>query len=595
MIVAGQLVGTFGNYATVVDIAPDGGIYEGGGQDNVLRRWTWNGSAWTHTASISKYVTDLDAAPDGSVYTIATQDASLRHFIYNGTATLVTDASVSLNAKVIAVDAAGLIYTAGDGVNGDTMLRVWRCANGMFTALAAADLGAAANAIAVVLKPLPPANILGDINRDDSVGMKDLAVLAQWWLANSCTAPRWCEGSDIDESGAVDFVDFAYVAGKWLYTVLHNLGYTVLSPGGPSDGGDFGPNTQGTQTAGFQEAINFAANNHKDLFVGRRMEYDAQSPIAFPPLENFLLKSGNYLLRIFVTTGSCMSFDSLENSEFQLGMMGSNYQTPLTASILKVKPQSPTPSGLVGVVNNTIFLSCLGGGGWGWGGYPSYGIGLHLDGSQGPINCNRMVVMEPIACATGILLDQGEICGNLIDSRFNHINNNELVVNTGSFNRINMLFSGGGNIGTTVAADFEGGNENLCRFNFDNTFTKYLVFGPNTRDNLVYVKDLPVGGITNNATSASSRVIPLKPVGFGVTTPSFPNSGADLENRSSYLVVATITSAGAVSSWTQTDTSGLSQVINAGLYIGQLIYLEPGEKVRFTYSGMPTWRWKALR
>jgi len=360
--------------------------------------------------------------------------------------------------------------------------------------------------------------------------------------------------------------------------------------------GDFGPGTPPTTTSsGFQEAIFYAMAYHKDIFVRRRMEYDSQTTIYFPPLVNFRLMSGNYLLRIFLTSGTCMRFDSLENCEFQLGMMGTNYSTPLTASVMKIKPQLPTPNGLVGTINNTFFSSNLGGGGWGWGGMPSYGTGLHLDGSQGPINCNKMMVMELIGLDTAVLLDQGEIRGNLIESLFNHLNNNMLVVRSGSFNRINMLFSGGGDIGQIIAADFQGGSENLCRFNYDVTFDQHLIFGPNAQDNLIYAMDLPANSITNNAVVPSNRVIPVEPVGFGVTTPAFPTSNTNLENRSSHLVVAVITSAGNVSNWTQTDASGLSQTINAGLYKGQLIYLEPGEKVRFIYNQTPAWRWKALR
>ena len=40
----------------------------------------------------------------------------------------------------------------------------------------------------------------------------------------------------------------------------HQIGYVVVTPEGPDDGGDFGPNTPGTRTAGIQEALNYALN-----------------------------------------------------------------------------------------------------------------------------------------------------------------------------------------------------------------------------------------------------------------------------------------------------------------------------------------------
>ena len=57
---------------------------------------------------------------------------------------------------------------------------------------------------------------------------------------------------------------FLLAGSSWAQEVteLHNLGYVVISLKGPADGGDFGPKTPGTQTSGFQEAINFAVANN---------------------------------------------------------------------------------------------------------------------------------------------------------------------------------------------------------------------------------------------------------------------------------------------------------------------------------------------
>ena len=40
-----------------------------------------------------------------------------------------------------------------------------------------------------------------------------LAVLTSYWLAADCVEPDWCEDSDINQDGAVDFIDFAFFDG----------------------------------------------------------------------------------------------------------------------------------------------------------------------------------------------------------------------------------------------------------------------------------------------------------------------------------------------------------------------------------------------
>jgi hypothetical protein len=54
-----------------------------------------------------------------------------------------------------------------------------------------------------------------DFDFDGVVGISDLNRLMHYWL-NPCVGPIWCEGSDIDESSLVDFVDFASFANHWL-------------------------------------------------------------------------------------------------------------------------------------------------------------------------------------------------------------------------------------------------------------------------------------------------------------------------------------------------------------------------------------------
>ena len=40
-----------------------------------------------------------------------------------------------------------------------------------------------------------------------------LTVLTSYWLEAGCAEPHWCEGSDINQDGTVDFIDFAIFDG----------------------------------------------------------------------------------------------------------------------------------------------------------------------------------------------------------------------------------------------------------------------------------------------------------------------------------------------------------------------------------------------
>jgi hypothetical protein len=60
--------------------------------------------------------------------------------------------------------------------------------------------------------------IIGDVATDGIVDWNDMGELAGQWL-NSCVAPDWCGGCDIDQSGRVDFVDFSKLAENWVSNI----------------------------------------------------------------------------------------------------------------------------------------------------------------------------------------------------------------------------------------------------------------------------------------------------------------------------------------------------------------------------------------
>ena len=49
------------------------------------------------------------------------------------------------------------------------------------------------------------------------VDMVDLGRLTFHWLDQDCNYPDWCEGTDLDYNGLVNFVDFAIFAENWLW------------------------------------------------------------------------------------------------------------------------------------------------------------------------------------------------------------------------------------------------------------------------------------------------------------------------------------------------------------------------------------------
>ncbi len=58
--------------------------------------------------------------------------------------------------------------------------------------------------------------IPGDIYSDGMVNLMDLSLLSTYWLSDDCNEPDWCEGADIDMEESVDLKDFAILANHWL-------------------------------------------------------------------------------------------------------------------------------------------------------------------------------------------------------------------------------------------------------------------------------------------------------------------------------------------------------------------------------------------
>lgn len=79
---------------------------------------------------------------------------------------------------------------------------VWRLSAGSYPRL---------RSVNTLSEPTP-----GDLNRDGNLNLKDAALLAKHWMRTNCTAPDWCGGADINQSGSVGIEDLGILTDTWL-------------------------------------------------------------------------------------------------------------------------------------------------------------------------------------------------------------------------------------------------------------------------------------------------------------------------------------------------------------------------------------------
>lgn len=73
-------------------------------------------------------------------------------------------------------------------------------------------IGDHGNAMIHILKPV---RLAGDVDKNGTVELLDLVVLAENWLLSECVDPQWCNGADTEHSGNVDFTDFTIIAEQF--------------------------------------------------------------------------------------------------------------------------------------------------------------------------------------------------------------------------------------------------------------------------------------------------------------------------------------------------------------------------------------------
>ncbi|MBI4551144.1 MAG: hypothetical protein HY710_02665 [Candidatus Latescibacteria bacterium] len=432
--------------------------------------------------------------------------------------------------------------------------------------------------------------------------------------------------------------------------------YVFVTLQGPDDGGDFGPNTPGTKTSGIQEALDYAHAHCRDVYIwggrggmhdGEGMPYNIYTldeTLRVPWSQDFRVDGGNALFAYQKTTGHAIHIDSQMNCRYKFGLITS--QSPDAA--VAIKPETPGPDDFVVVTASLFDFSAV------VSSHPD-GVGILIDSSKGPIINSLIFAEETNTVGTGVYVTDNGGVGQWISNNRIHVPYGNQYHATGRctglrlgdpgsqkivHNRFEMSFHAprGAHFDSerkryVIIEDFVPDDaigadifaqRNVLTFSL---FGKRapgqdIVFEPDSRDNTVFAFDLP-NGITNKARMPTNKVVPNWTVGFDVPTPPMPASGDEVVNTNPYTMQVIILTPGAVSEWTIADAEGTAQTIphnlslvdnltrpprpippprpssaqtiSAGLVAGQTFILEPGDRVSFTYTQAPTWRWKALR
>lgn len=174
--------------------------------------------------------------------------------------------------------------------------------------------------------------------------------------------------------------------------------------------GDFGTETYGTNTAGLQEAINYAIAHGRNVYVkggwgGKTRGYSVHGTVRIPAAENFHIEGGEYTLGYSGPRDQDLFIiDSGVNCYYQFGLIGNNG----TQAAIRIQPRSKLPDGSDPVFKNSVVRTTS----IGQAGPPEprhyRGIGgVVFDTSYGPIVHNEFFHSAPMSsprvfvCGTG--------------------------------------------------------------------------------------------------------------------------------------------------------------------------------------------------
>jgi hypothetical protein len=196
------------------------------------------------------------------------------------------------------------------------------------------------------------------------------------------------------------------------------LNRLVVTPNGPEDGGDFGPKTPGTKTSGLQEAFNAAKVQSRDIYIcGGNWTVDKTPGVVYflhetlhiPWLQDFHCDGGHYVIQYTPKKGDAVVFDSQMSCYFRFGLIASNGD----GAVVRMRPDTAGPDRFKVITTSEFYFNGLVGGGGAWPSGEAFnskldtrhkwvGVGLSLDAVPGPIDGNKISVIEIIGCDRGV-------------------------------------------------------------------------------------------------------------------------------------------------------------------------------------------------
>jgi predicted outer membrane repeat protein len=74
--------------------------------------------------------------------------------------------------------------------------------------------------------------LTGDLDYDGDVDFSDIVLLNMKWLYNDCVYPDWCQGRDINQDGAVNYLDYTLISGEYgdIDPNLNNAANDTIAP-----------------------------------------------------------------------------------------------------------------------------------------------------------------------------------------------------------------------------------------------------------------------------------------------------------------------------------------------------------------------------
>lgn len=388
----------------------------------------------------------------------------------------------------------------------------------------------------------------------------------------------------------------------------------VVTPHGPRDGGDFGPHTPGSKTSGLQEAFDAAKEQAKDVYLSggswteSRTEpvvYFLQETLHIPWMQNFRCDSGNCVIHYSPTQGDAVVIDSQMSCTYRFGLIVSMS----SGATVRLKPTTAGPDRFKVITSTDFSFNALVGGGGAWPSGEAYnstldkkrkwvGTGLLLDGSEGPIDANHIYVTEIVGCERGVHLS-GACTHNAIEATTIHLSQTHVQLGDEGVtptrvraNRIAAHMESQG-IADATGAIIDGSDNILTLSSEGMAKDRDIVFGRHAENNIVSLAKL--AGFTDQAGSATNRILSTSSAQTLTATPAMPASGAEVVNRYPWPVAIRILTPGKVDRWTEVAGSGEPLLFEGPLASGQTILLNPGDRLTFDYSEQPAWSWKALQ